>query len=111
MLLGRQRVSVTEHFYEGDRLVRSVTTHDALFTPEDLDYAKAKRRNDAEDCPECGLPLSETTNPENQGEYVVPDPDRCFACTEMERKKEQLVKQKYKPGGLLHIERGPGVTR
>jgi hypothetical protein len=57
------------------------------------------------------LPLSETTDPANQGEYIVPDPDRCFACTEMERKKAHLVKQKYKPGGLLHVERGPGVTR
>lgn len=112
MLLGRQRVSVTTYEYDDrDRLVRAITVHDAEWTGEDVDTAKAKRRNDAENCPGCELPLAETTDPVNQGEYIVPDPDRCFACTEMARKKEQLAKQKYKEGGLLHIERGPGVVQ
>jgi hypothetical protein len=113
VLLGRQRVSVTTYEYDDrDRLVRSVTVHDAEWTVEDVDYAKAKRRNDAERCPgPCGLPLSETTDPANQGEYIVPDPTRCFACTELARREEQLAKAKIKPGALIHVERGPGVTR
>lgn len=91
--------------------MRSVTTHDAEWTPEDLDIVKAQRRNDAQKCPGgCGMPLSETTNPDNQGEYIIPPPIRCFACTELEREKERLAKQKIKPGALLHVERGPGVT-
>lgn len=112
MLLGRQRVSVTTYEYDGhDRLVRAITVHDAEWTDEDLDTAKAKRRNDAENCPGCALPLSETTDLANQGEYIVPPPTRCFACTEMERERERLAKTKIKPGALLHVERGPGVKR
>jgi hypothetical protein len=89
-----------------------VTVHDALFTEEDLDTAKAKKRNDAELCPgPCGLPLSETSDPNNQGEYIVPEPTRCFACTELEREQERLAKRKIKPGALIHVERGPGVTQ
>ncbi|TYB69744.1 hypothetical protein FXF51_06160 [Nonomuraea sp. PA05] len=98
MLLGRQRRSVTVYEYEDGRLARSVTTHDAEWLGEDLGYAKGQRRNDLDKCPGCGLPLSETTDPENEGRYEAPPPMRCHACTPLEHRKGEYTQS---PPGLL----------
>jgi hypothetical protein len=83
-MLGRQRKSVTVYEYDDGLLVRSVTTHDAEWAGEDLGYAKAHRRNEVGKCPGCGLPLAETTNPDNEGSYEAPPPTRCHACTPLD---------------------------
>lgn len=100
MLLGRQRVSVTEYVYDDTgRLIRSVTTHDAEWSEQDLGNAKALRRNEMDRCPGgCGLPLSETTLPENEGAYEAPQPTRCHACTPLEIRKSEYTES---PPGLL----------
>lgn len=99
MLLGRQRVSVTEYVYDdAGRLLRSVTTHDAEWSEMDLGNAKAHRRNEADRCPGCGLPLSETTLTENEGAYEAPPPTRCHACTSLEHRKSEYTES---PPGLL----------
>ncbi|GAA2860145.1 hypothetical protein GCM10020220_056620 [Nonomuraea rubra] len=98
VLLGRQRRSVTVYEYEDGRLVRAVTTHDPEWTDEDLGYAKAHRRNEFDKCPGCGLPLSETTDPENEGRYEAPPPMRCHACTPLEHRKSEYTES---PPGLL----------
>jgi hypothetical protein len=100
VLLGRQRVSVTTYEYDDDnRLVRSVTTHDAEWTGQDLAYAQAHRRNTLDDCPVCGMPLSETTDPDNEGKYEAPPPMRCHACTPLEHRKSEY---RASPPGLLY---------
>lgn len=81
-----------------DRLVRSVTTHDAEWTEEDLGYGQAHRRNESDQCPGCGLPLSETTDPEAEGAYEAPPPMRCHACTPLEHRKDEY---RESPPGLL----------
>ncbi len=98
MLLGRQRRSVTVYEYEDGLLVRSVTTHDPAWLDEDLGYAKGHRRNEADRCPGCGLPLSETTDPEHEGSYEAPPPMRCHACTPLEHRKGEYAES---PPGLL----------
>lgn len=98
ILLGRQRKSVTVYEYDEGRLVRSVTTHDAAWTEEDLGYGKAHRRNELGRCPGCKLPLDETTNPDNEGAYEAPPPTRCHACTPMEHRKAEYLQS---PPGLL----------
>ncbi|MEV0382424.1 hypothetical protein [Nonomuraea sp. NPDC050643] len=99
MLLGRQRTSVTVREYdEAGRLVREVVTHDPEWTEEDLGYAKAHHRNELDKCPGCGLPLSETTNPDNEGRYEAPPPMRCHACTPLEHRKSEYTES---PPGLL----------
>lgn len=107
ILLGRQRTSVTVYEYdeESGRLVRSVTTHDAEWTAEDLAWAQAKHRNDADICPACRLPLSETTDPDNEGEYEAPLPVRCHSCTPLEHRKEEY--RESPPGLLFHSRKRP----
>lgn len=92
-------MSVTVYEYDEDgRLVRSVTTHDAEWTDEDLGHAKAYQRNENSKCPGCGLDLSETTDPENEGMYEAPPPMRCHACTPLEHRKSEYTES---PPGLL----------
>ncbi|MFN2636912.1 MAG: hypothetical protein ABR585_07800 [Gemmatimonadaceae bacterium] len=83
---------------KGDRVVRAVTTHDSEWTAEDLAYAQAHRRNELDTCPGCGFPLSETTDPENEGAYESPLPARCHACTPLEHRKFEY---RESPPGLL----------
>lgn len=92
-------MTVYEYDDEG-RLVRSVTTHDAEWADEDLGYGKAHRRNEKGKCPGCGLPLAETTNPDNEGAYEAPPPMRCHACTPLEHRKGEY---KESPPGLLYL--------
>lgn len=90
-------MTVYEYDEQG-RLVRSVTTHDAEWSDEDRGYVTAHRRNEHEKCPGCGLPLSETTDPEHEGAYEAPPPMRCHACTPLEHRKDEY---KQSPPGLL----------
>lgn len=100
LLLGRRLTSVTVYEYDDEtgRLIKSVTTHDPAWTEEDLAYAQAYRRNENDRCPGCGLPLSETTKPENEGVYEAPPPTRCHACTPLEVRKGEYTQS---PPGLL----------
>lgn len=99
VLLGRQRRSAIEREYD-DRglLVREVVTHDAEWTQEDFAYARAQRYIELDQCPGCGLPLSETTDPDNEGKYEAPPPMRCHACTPLEHRKSEYTQS---PPGLL----------
>lgn len=97
-MLGRRRTSVTVYEYDADRLVRSVTTHDAEWSEEDRGWAAAAKRNADTDCPGCGQPLSETTDPDNEGKYEAPLPTRCHACTPREHR---MFEYRESPPGLL----------
>lgn len=95
-------MSVTVYEYdEQDRLIRSVTTHDAEWTEEDLGSAKAYRRNKMAECPGCGLDLAQTTDPANEGLYEAPLPVRCYACTPLEHRKGEY--KESAPGLLFRV--------
>ncbi|MET8985826.1 hypothetical protein ABZW49_10295 [Nonomuraea wenchangensis] len=104
-LLGRQPRAETEFVYEDGLLVRTVTTWEARWLPEDLAWAQAWRRWLAGKCPNCGLQLDETTAMEN-GEpvhsYHVPDPARCYGCDAKLKDDERRAKMPtVRPGALL----------
>lgn len=37
-------------------------------------------------CSDCGQPMHESLDPENEGKYVAPLPVRCHACTAVEQR-------------------------
>lgn len=83
-LLGREPAEITIYEYDDDgRLTRSVTTREPRWTEEDIAWALAGIEEQADRCPKCSLPLSETTAM-NDGEpvhvYKVPKPKRCHGC-------------------------------
>lgn len=98
VLLGRQvRAETIHHYDDGGRLVRSTTTWEPLWTEDDLAWALAEAAEAADRC-QCGHPLSETTDPDAEGEYEAPLPTRCYACTELEKRREEY---RNSPPGLL----------
>ncbi|MBX6166288.1 MAG: hypothetical protein IRY84_01385 [Thermobispora bispora] len=104
LLLGRQvRAETVHHYDDQGRLVRSTTVWDPLWTEDDLAWALAQRAEDAERCSGCGLPLSETTDPDAEGEYEAPLPTRCHACTALEKRREEY--RESPPGLLFSVHR------
>lgn len=104
VLLGRQaQATTTYHYDENDRLTHSTTVWDPVWSEEDLAWAMAQAAEDAERCTGCGLPLSETTDPDAEGEYEAPLPTRCHACTALEKRREEYTGSP--PGLLFHVVR------
>ncbi|KAB8186860.1 hypothetical protein FH608_046055 [Nonomuraea phyllanthi] len=109
-LLGRQTQATTEYFYDEDGLlVRSETTWEPRWLPEDVSWAQAWRRWVAGKCPGCGLQLADTTamrDGEPVHSYHVPDPARCYGCDELLKDdKERAKKPTVRPEALLrHVE-------
>lgn len=109
-LLGRQPVATTEFEYEDGQLVRTVTTWEPRWLPEDVSWAQAWRRWVAGKCPGCGLQLSETTEMRD-GEpvhtYHVPDPARCYGCdTRIKAREERAKLPTVRPDALFdYVER------
>jgi YD repeat-containing protein len=100
-LLGREPEAVTEYEYNPDgRLVRSITTTEPRWLPEDVAWAFAWMLEQADRCPgDCGLPLSETTamrDGEPVHSYRVPTPRVCRACEE-KIKEQRKTAEKYGP--------------
>ncbi len=79
---------MTVYEYDGDRLVRSVTTHDAEFTPRNRLWATALQLHEDLTC-ECGGWVPETTDPANRDAYRTDPPVRCHKCTAHGRASER----------------------
>lgn len=85
-LHGREPRQVTTYEYDDTgRLVRSVTVREPEWTERDLAEATALLALEAETCPGCGQPISESTHPDAEDGYEVDLPIRCHACTELDR--------------------------
>jgi hypothetical protein len=99
--LGAKQVTV--HYYaEGNRLVRSET--ESEWTRDDREAALALLAWEADLCPGCHQPMSETTNPENEFRYEAGRPVRCFRCLETEIAGEQWAKDDHSGSLLIPIE-------
>jgi hypothetical protein len=63
------------------RVARIVEHADPEWDDASRHYAVALQLWEADLCDGCGLPMSETTKPENEGRYVGMAAVRCHACT------------------------------
>lgn len=83
-ILGREPRVITEHEYdEHDRLIRSVTTSEPLWTDEDRLLLLALEAEEAEQCGECRQPLEVSTDPKTQRTWRV-ERVTCEACRILE---------------------------
>lgn len=69
---GREPAEITEHEYDGERLVRSVTTREPLYTEQDRAELHALGVYRDGLCPACGGPLDECTSHEATGPKFRP---------------------------------------
>jgi uncharacterized protein with PIN domain len=90
--------TITVEYDDQDRVARLVVDREPEWTEEDVGWATAHLEELADRCPGCGEPLSETADPEAEGEYETPLPTRCHACTPLEQQKDEY---KDSPPGLL----------
>lgn len=96
-LLGREPAQITE--YEDDeqgRLVRSVTTWEPRWTPEDMAWALAWMAEQADRCPGCRMALAETTamrDGEAVHTYTVDLPRVCRACEAIAKGQDAYAKK------------------
>jgi hypothetical protein len=77
-MLGRRTAGLVIERDEAGRQVRHMIPPWPL---ADVALALALEQFDAETCSGCGHPLSETTDPRNEGRYRTDLPVRCHACT------------------------------
>jgi hypothetical protein len=56
---------------------------------------------EADTCPGCGQPLSESTDPDREGGYEVPLPTRCHACTALHTHQDKYAESK--PGLMFEV--------
>jgi hypothetical protein len=97
IFLGRKRV--TTYYHDGAlRQVRAEA--DAEWTDEDRDLALALAAYEADLCPGCHQPLSETTNPENEDRYKTGRALLCHRCVATEIAGKAYEGHDH-PGALL----------
>ncbi len=78
------RVTTTYEYDPGGRLVRSVTTTEAEWDDTGRAAALALRAYEADLCPGCKQPLTETAAHANMGRYAADLAIRCHRCTATE---------------------------
>lgn len=72
----------TTYRYDDDgRLVESITFTEEEWDPQQQAWMLALHVLETDRCPGCGGRWSDTTHPDNQDAYTVPDPVRCHSCT------------------------------
>ncbi|WP_214327843.1 hypothetical protein [Nonomuraea sediminis] len=71
-------------------MVRAITVHEPEWLEDDRDWACAAQEEQEGVCPGCGLPLEETTDPDNEGAYVALEPLRCHGCAPRTAKARTL---------------------
>lgn len=79
--LGWEPIVTHGHVYDCGRLVRTVVTTEVEWDEENRNLAMALAMYEADLCPGCSQPMSETTKRENEGLYVAERAIRCHWCT------------------------------
>lgn len=99
--LGWEPRRVTTYHYDTDgRVTHAVTVAEAEWDDIGRDEALALLEAEADTCPGCGLPLSETTDSDAEFGYWAPPPLRCHACTPVEHRRKEYADSPA-PGALL----------
>lgn len=65
-------MTVTHYEYDGDRLVRSVSVSEPVWSPEDVALLVASKQYERS-LDENGVPISESTDPVNQFRFKGPE--------------------------------------
>lgn len=79
-----------------------MTVTEPEWTEEDQAWAIALLQLEADTCPGCGQPLSQSTLPAAEGEYEVPAPTRCHCCTTLHVHQERYAEAK--PGLMFEAQ-------
>lgn len=87
------------------RVVRVETEPE--WTGEDRDLALALTVYEADACPGCGQPLSETTKPENEVRYVAGQAIRCHHCAASARGAKLYADDPHPQTLLIPVELVP----
>lgn len=93
---------VTDHVYQGGRLVRTVTRREPEFSHADKVALLALDAYEADLGPH-GLPLSETTDPANQRAYVAENPVMDWAARAISDAQRKYYKQFPDESGDGHL--------
>jgi hypothetical protein len=104
---GREPEQITEHEYDGDRLVRSVTVREPEWTDQDRAEVLALALYRATRCPcGCGNDVRETTA--SRGTYTWrPRKLRCLARDALAIAQEEHSKKTTHPEAVLwRVEKG-----
>lgn len=59
----------------------------------------------ADTCSGCQQPLSQSTHPDAEGGYEVPDPTRCHSCTVLHKHQAKYEEAGTAPGLLFETTR------
>ncbi len=95
-----------EHDADG-RLLRSTTEPE--WDDEQQGWAQAHALLQADTCSGCGGWLSETTQPDREGQYEVPPPHRCHRCTSLSIKRREYA-EKTQHAHALHFIVRPRIA-
>lgn len=71
------------------------------WSPLEQDRMVALAQYEAWLCPKCGGPLSECTDPKNEGKYKTEPPTRCHKTTAQLMATEDFDKRKYAEALLI----------
>ncbi|MFL6138798.1 MAG: hypothetical protein ACJ74O_13495 [Frankiaceae bacterium] len=74
------RTVTTYHYDEQGCLLRSVTAVEPEWDAEQQQTALALAEVEADECPGCGEPLSESMAADSDGRYDAESAGRCHAC-------------------------------
>ena len=63
---------------------------------------------EADTCNGCGHSLRESTAPDAEGAYEVPEPTRCHSCTPLHKMQNKYAEAGSAPGLLFETHRTRG---
>lgn len=100
-MLGWEPVTTTVHEYDdAGRLVRSTTTVEPEWGPEDHELALSLLAYEAQLCPGCHAPVGETTAPEREFGYTT-EAVMCHRCVAIGREHERWARSGSAPHAML----------
>jgi hypothetical protein len=82
-----------------------VTVREREWTEQDLAEAIALLKVEADTCPGCREPLSESTDPDAEGGYDIDLPTVCHACTPLNKTREKYAEAGMDRGVFFEVKR------
>jgi hypothetical protein len=94
--------------YDGDRLIRTVTTREPEFDPAEVAYLLASREMQDEPRNELGIPLSVAMDPANQFRFKPPEkPSTDWAAKALGDARDRFYKANPDASRNGHVWRNP----